>query len=149
MTTFRTLAYFPFLALISPASAMISVGTLSPEKAKEMGITMKSHPNGDHGIKVWLEFKKEGFMKDLNYTRFQVNDTKGKHRFSTMLHPHPVVQGQPKDLHTVSFSAQKEALKNCTFMIVAYGSLRGGVGYILKVSDFLNFNIATIQTDKR
>jgi|TARA_B110000879_G_scaffold77246_1_gene107536 hypothetical protein len=87
MTTFRTLAYFLFLALISPASAM--------------------------------------------------------------LHPHPVVQGQPKDLHTVSFSAQKEVLKNCTFMIVAYGSLRGGVGYILKVSDFLNFNIATIQTDKR
>ena len=137
MTTFRTLACFLLFALISPASALISVGNLSPKEAKEMGLTMKSRPNGDHGIKVWLEFKKEGFLKDLNYTRFQVNDAKGKHRFSTMLHPHPVAPGQPKDLHTVSFSAQKKELENCTLMIVAYGSLRGDIGYILKVSDFL------------
>lgn len=122
----------------SPCFALISVGFLSKAEAKELGITMKSRKNGDAGTMVWLEFKKEGFLEKLTYCELQVNDAKGKHLVSARLEPHPVTHDQPKDLVSVEFSADPEELKNCSFMIVAYGSTRGDVGYILKVKDFLD-----------
>ena len=117
---------------------MISVGHLSKEQAAELGITMKHRTNGDAGVMVWLEFKKEGFLEAFTYAELQVTDAKGKHLVSARLQPHPVVYGQPKEIVSVAFSADPAQLENCAFMIVAYGSSRGDVGYVLKVKDFLD-----------
>ena len=42
------------------------MGDLSKEEAKELGITMKHRKNGDAGVKVWLQFKKEGFLEKFS-----------------------------------------------------------------------------------
>ena len=68
-----------FLAATLPSSAMIDVGDLSKEEAKKLGITMKSRPNGDAGILVWVEFKKVDFLEHFTYAEFQLNDVQGKH----------------------------------------------------------------------
>lgn len=121
-----------------PCFAMISVGHLSKVQAAELGITMEHRANGDAGVKVWLEFKKEGFLEKFTYAELQVNDAKGKHLVSARLEPHPVAYGQPKEIVSVAFSADPAQLGNCAFMIVAYGSSRGDVGYVLKLKDFLD-----------
>jgi len=54
------------------------------------------------------------------------------------LQTHPVVYGQPEGITSVAFSANPAQLENFAFMIVAYGSSRGDVGYILNVKDFLD-----------
>jgi hypothetical protein len=122
--------------------AMISVGELSMEEAKELGIVIKQSTNGDAGVKVWLEFKKEGFLEKFSYAEFRMNDANGKHLVSAKLQPRPMVHGQPEDIVSVAFSVDPSQLENCAFMIVAYGSSRGDVGYILNVKDFLDVKSA-------
>ena len=112
-----------------PCFSMISVGYLSKAQAKELGITMKHRPNGDAGVMVWLEFKKEGFLEKFSYAELRMKDAKGKHLVSAMLQPRPVVHGQPPEIMSVAFSADPAQLESCAFMIVAYGSSRGDVGY--------------------
>lgn len=128
-----------FTLLASPSPAMISVGVLTKDKAKEKyGITMHARNNGDAGLKVWLEFKKEGWLEKFTYAELQVEDAQGKHLISAQLKPNPIHHRQPEDLTTVAFSADPEQLPNCSFLVVCYGSNEGDVGYYLKVKDFLD-----------
>ena len=121
-----------------PSNAMISVGDLTKEQAAELGITMKSRKNGDAGVMVWLEFRKEGLLKGFSYCELRMKDAEGKHLVSAMLQPRPVVYGKPADIVSVAFSVAPSQLGNCTFMVVAYGSTRGDVGYRLNVADFID-----------
>lgn len=121
-----------------PSFGMISVGHLSKTEAAELGIYMKQRPNGDAGVMVSLEFKKKGFLEKFSYAEVQLNDTKGKHLLSAKLQPRPVVHDQAADVVSVAFSADPTQLRNCSFLIVAYGSSRGDVGYVLKVADFID-----------
>jgi hypothetical protein len=125
--------------IVTPSLAVISVGVLAKEKAKEKyGITMHARKNGDAGIKVWLEFKKEGWLEKFTYAELRMEDAQGKHLISAMLQPNPVHHRQPQDITTVAFSADSEQLSRCSILVVCYGSNEGDVGYYLKVKDFLD-----------
>jgi hypothetical protein len=118
---------------------MISVGFLTKEKAKEKyGITMHARRNGDAGIRVWLDFKKEGWLEKLTYVELRVEDAQGKHLISAGLDCAPADRSQPKGIWRTAFSASPEQLSRCSFFVVCYGSNEGDVGYYLKVKDFLD-----------
>ena len=125
--------------LASSSFAMISVGVLTKEKAKEKyGITMHARKNGDAGVKVWLEFKKQGWLEKFTYAEIRMKDAQGKHLLSAQLQPNPVHHRQPKDITSVAFSADVDQLEQCSFLVVCYGSNEGDVGYYLNVKDFLD-----------
>jgi hypothetical protein len=125
--------------LASPGFAMISVGILTKEQAQEKyGITMHARQNGDAGIKVWLEFKQQGWLEKFTYAELRIEDARGKHLVSAQLQPNPAHHRQSKDMTTVAFSAAVEQLPQCSFLVVCYGSNEGDVGYYLKVKDFLD-----------
>ncbi len=128
------------LLLILATTAMsrgeILLAILDKANAEELGITMKSKA-GKESVKVWLEFKKEGALKEFNYAEFRMNDGKGNFLVTAMLKPHPVVHGQSKDLVSVAFTTTAEHLANCSFTVVNHAVL-GGDGYILNVADFLD-----------
>lgn len=125
--------------IASPSFGMISVGFLTKEKAKEKyGITMHARKNGEAGIKVWLEFKKQGWLEKFTYAELRMVDAGGKHLVSAQLQANPVHHRQPADVTTVAFSADPVQLANCSFLVVCYGSNEGDVGYYLKVKDFLD-----------
>jgi hypothetical protein len=125
--------------IAAPSFGEISVGILSKEKAKEKyGITMHARKNGDAGIKVWLEFKKQGWLEKFTYAELRVEDARGKHLISAKLRPGPARNRQPEDITTVAFSADAEQLSQCSFLVVCYGSNEGDVGYYLRVRDFLD-----------
>jgi hypothetical protein len=128
------------VSLVASASwAMISVGELTKEKAKDKyGITMHARKNGDAGIKVWLEFKQEGWLKDFTYAELRMEDVRGEHLLSAQLQPNPHHHRQPEGVTTVAFSADPDALERCSFLVVCYGSNEGDVGYYLRVKDFLD-----------
>jgi hypothetical protein len=128
-----------FTLVASPSLGMISVGILSKQRAKEKyGITMHARMNGDAGIKVWLEFKKEGWLEKFTYAELRMEDARGKHLVSAQLQPHPVHHRQPENVTTVAFSADLAQLGQCSFLVVCYGSNEGDVGYLLKVKDFVD-----------
>ena len=99
---------------------------------------MHARKNGDAGIKVWLEFKKEGWLEKFTYAELRMEDARRKHLISAQLRPNPVHHRQSKDITTVAFSADAEQLSQCSFLVVCYGSNEGDVGYYLKVKDFLD-----------
>jgi hypothetical protein len=130
---------FILALMASPSVGMISVGVLTEKAAKEKyGITMHARENGDAGVKVWLEFKKEGWLEKFTYAELQIVDAQGKHLVSAQLQPNPVHHRQPKDITTVAFSADAEQLSQCSFLVVCYGSNEGDVGYYLRARDFLD-----------
>lgn len=123
----------------SPSFGEISVGVLTKEAAKDKyGITMHARKNGDAGIKVWLEFKKEGWLEKFTYAELRMQDDRGKHLVSAMLQPNPVHHRQPADVTTVAFSADADQLERCSFLVVCYRSNEGDVGYYLNLKDFLD-----------
>ena len=125
--------------LANPSFAEISVGTLSKEKAEEKyGITMHARQNGDSGTKVWIAFKKEGWLEKFTYAELRMANAKGDHIVSAQLQPNPVHHRQSKDVTTVAFSVTPEQLSQCSFLVVCYGSNEGDVGYYLNVKDFLD-----------
>ena len=118
---------------------MISVGVLTKETAKEKyGITMHARQNGDAGIKVWLEFKQQGWLEKFTYAELRLSDAKGNQLLSAQLQPNPVHHRQPADVTTVAFSAEADQLSRCSFLVVCYGSNEGDVGYYLNLKDFLD-----------
>jgi hypothetical protein len=126
-------------SIASPCFGMISVGVLTKEKAKaKYGITMHARKNGDAGIKVWLQFKKEGWLEKFTYAELRMVDAEGKHLLSAQLQPNPAHHRQSKDITSVAFSADADQLGKCSFLVVCYGSNEGDVGYYLKVKDFLD-----------
>lgn len=141
---YRRLSVMLFVLLLAAATssvclAMISIGPLTKVKAKEKyGITMHARQNGDAGIKVWLEFKKQGWLEKFTYAEVEMTDENGKHMMSAMLKPNPIHHRQAEDLTTVSFSADPSQLPRCRFLVVCYGSNEGDVGYTLAVKDFLD-----------
>ena len=140
-TTTALLSICVVTLITSPCFAMISVGVLTKEKAKaKYGITMHARKNGDAGIKVWLQFKKEGWLEKFTYAELRMEDSRGKHVISAMLQPNPVHHRQSKDITTVAFSADPDQLAQCSFLVVCYGSNEGDVGYYLRLKDFLDLN---------
>jgi hypothetical protein len=135
-TTLLSICIFTVIA--NPSFGMVSVGDLTKEAAKEKyGITMHARKNGDAGIKVWLQFKKEGWLEKFTYAELQMKDSRGKHIISAKLQPNPRHR-QPQEITTVSFSADADQLAQCCFLVVCYGSNEGDVGYYLKVKEFLD-----------
>jgi len=151
LTSFGAILFISFLMLFpKTCSAMISVGDLSKKQAEELGITMHHRKNGDAGVKVWMEFEKVGILDKFSYCELRMDDTRGRHLLSAKLQPRPIVHGQPKETVSVAFSASPAQLENCAFMIVAYGSSEGDVGYMLHVKDFLNMKkTAAVDIDAK
>lgn len=140
MNSFSRISFLAALVLFGTcdtSGAMISLGELTKEKAAKMGIVMKSRPNGDAGTKVWLEFNLEGVLKDFSYAELRMEDNEGNHQLSAMLRVNPVHHKQPKGISSVAFSADSSQLENCEFWVVCNKGM-AGIGYILKVSDFLD-----------
>ena len=126
-------------SIANPSFGMIDVGVLTKEAAKDKyGITMHARKNGDAGIKVWLQFKKEGWLEKFTYAELRMEDNRGKHIVSAKLQPNPVHHRQSQDITTVAFSADADQLAKCSFLVVCYGSNEGDVGYYLKVKEFLD-----------
>ena len=125
--------------LASPCFAMISVGVLTKEKARDKyGISMHARSNGEAGIEVWIDFKKIGWLEAFTYAELRVEDENGEHMLSTRLNPTPIKLNQPADVITVAFSVAPEHLSKCSFLVVCYKSNEGDVGYYLKAKDFLD-----------
>jgi hypothetical protein len=118
---------------------MISIGHLTKEQAKDKyGITMHARKNGDAGIKVWLEFKQDGWLEKFTYAELKMVDAEGRHLLSAQLQPNPAHHRQADEITSVAFSAEADQLARCSFLVVCYGSNEGDVGYYLNVKDFLD-----------
>lgn len=142
------LLLFSSLLFSHSVQGEISVGRLTKEKAQQKyGITMHSRPNGDAGIKVWLEFKKTGILEHFTYAELQIVNDEGEPVLNAQLSANPSHHRRPSETTAVAFSAAPAQLAKCQFMVVCYGSSEGDVGYILPVRDFLDLQQPGIKRE--
>ena len=76
MITTRILAIFitAFLfAAFSPCFAKVDDIQVTKEKAKELGLELRSKPKGSL-VEVEMEFKPEGHFKDFSHVKLEIND---------------------------------------------------------------------------
>jgi hypothetical protein len=105
---------------------------VSKERAKELGVTIRSHLNGQSGVKVWLEFVPKGGLKD--FTRVDLTIRAGEKCLvdAPLLTSHPT----PESV-TVYFSTDAANLPASVLTIVVQKGERTRIGYQFKVKDFI------------
>jgi hypothetical protein len=75
MKAIRRLAILGLLfATATPCSAMRSIGIVSKEQAKVMGIEIRATPAGPEAAWVELEFKPEGKLKNFHHVEIEINE---------------------------------------------------------------------------
>lgn len=132
----------PFLALLlllcglpRPSLAMSEITDASKERAKELGITVRSRLRASHDVWVQVEFKTSGQMKEFRYADLEV--TQGRKRLIlASLQPRKPAIDSPADRKLLEFYIDPAALPNSTVTIFVYNEPMSGIGYRLQMKDF-------------
>jgi hypothetical protein len=73
-TTISLAVLVLFVAACGTCLAMISVGKVSKERAKELGIELRAKPNGPNEAWIELEFKPEGKLAGFKHVSLEIAD---------------------------------------------------------------------------
>ena len=132
MKTKLTLAVFGTLliATASPCFALMELEYVSKERAKALGVTVRSKPVGT-SVYVWLEFKVTGELKQFSHA--QLAYAAGDRSLSTTLLPE---RPTPASV-VVFFSADPETLRACEVTVAVHLGERTNVGHVFKMKDFI------------
>ena len=134
MKTIRNIAILTFLLTLaaSPCFAMMSIADVSPARAKELGMEIRSQPAGPDAVRVELELETRGELKYFNRVNLEIRDG-GKLLLSSALMP----ENRSKPGHVlVVFTAARAQVDKITLTVVV-GDF-GDVGYELRVKDFVD-----------
>jgi hypothetical protein len=105
---------------------------VSKERAKELGVTIRSNMNGQSGVKVWLEFKPQAVLKNFTHVILEIN-AGGKRLVSAPL----LTSRSTADSVSVSFYADPSYLATSVLTIVVQDSERSWIGYQFKMKDYI------------
>lgn len=141
MKTIFSLAVLAVLLAIapSPCLAYTSIGILTTNEAKAMGLEVRATPAGPDAAWLELEFKTEGKLKDYNPERssrveLEIRDgEKSLLSYATLQEQHPA-----PGLVRVQFMANRAYLDKLIFRIVVGGGAAVGGAYELHVKDFVD-----------
>ena len=123
-----------FLASLNTSLALISVGIVSVESAKEMGIELRAKPGGPNHAWVELEFKPEGKFEPFRHVSLEIADGDELGLGWTPLKDQRTGRGTV----LVRVMGSRAFLKKVTLRIV-HGTL-GGVGHDIPLKDFIDFD---------
>ena len=116
----------------SPCFGETGIAYISKNRAKELGVAIRSHKNGDAGVKVWIEFKIQGEMKEFAGAELRMA-AEGKHLVSAPL----LISRPTADSVSVNFSAAPAYLGESEFWIYVDDVPKGGTAYQFKIRDFV------------
>jgi hypothetical protein len=112
--------------------AMQSNREISPKEAKELGIGVRTQPNGQSGTRVWLEFKTAGLLRNFSHVNLEIADGTKTLVDAPLWTTHPTAESV-----AVSFSTDPVFVPGSVLTIVVVDGTRTRVGYQIKVKDFL------------
>jgi len=77
----KPILHFPIVVLLvfaisDPCLALRSIGLVSKEQAKEMGIEVRATPAGPENAWIELKLKPEGKLKDFHHVELEIRDGK-------------------------------------------------------------------------
>lgn len=122
------------LILLAPSTclALWGIERVTSERAKELGMEVRSIAAGPKQVRVELEFKVEGELKDFSRVDLRV----GQGDNPPVTAPLKEDRSKPGSA-TVSFSADRTQVDQLSLWVFVPGSL-GGTIYDLRVKEFVD-----------
>jgi hypothetical protein len=120
-----------FLLIPTRCFALWEIAEVTKEEAKKMGLEVRWNPAGPDDVRVEMEFKVEGVLKDFDRVDLHLGDG-GKSLVTASLKEDRSKEGRA----VVSFSADRAQLDKIRLSIMIPGG-RGGVIYEVRVKDFV------------
>ena len=115
----------------SPCFASWEIAPVNKKLAKKMGMEFRSEPADPNHVRVELEFKTEGELK--NYSRAELQIGGGDNPPVTA----PLREDRSKPGRiVVSFTADRAQLNNLSVWVMVPENA-GGTAYVLRVKDFV------------
>jgi hypothetical protein len=138
-TAFSIAVVAVLLAPPSPCFALWEIEPVSRERAKELGMEVRSERAGPNHVRVELEFKTDGALKNFTDGELQ-NRSRVELRIGEGDNP-PVTAPLREDRSkpgriVVSFNADRAQLGKLGLWVMVPGTL-GGMIYELRVKDFV------------
>ena len=133
MKTISTIIALAVMLLVapSPCCALTLIEDVSTVRAKELGMEVRSEPAGPNEVRVDLEFKIEGELKDFSQVDVRIGAGK------TPLQTAPLREDRSKPGRVVvSFSAERGQLGIINLRVMVPES-DGRTIYVLRVKDFV------------
>ena len=128
----------------SQCLAFVRVEHVSKERAKELGVTIRSTLAHTNEAAVWLEFKAKGELNDFGRAILEIGViAAGERRVlsATLLPEHPT-----SDTVIVSFSADPAILPTCVVTVMVRGGpLAKSDAYAFRMRDFIKLEDATAE----
>ena len=135
--TTAILRFSVLTVLLAPAPslcwALEDIEIVTQERAKELGLEIKSNAAGPDAVQVVLEFETKGELK--NYSRVALEIHVGeKFVASSTLREE---KGEPGRV-VVSFAADRARLDQFTMKVVTQESPRTRTGHVLRMKEFVD-----------
>ena len=133
MKTILNIPVLTFLMALpaTPSFAMMSIEFVTKERAKALGMEIRSNPAGPKAVRVELEFERKGELKDFARVDLEMRD--GEKWVSASLREEQSTPGHV----VVSFAADRANLDKITLRVVIQPAPRDMTGYELRVKDFV------------
>ncbi len=139
----------PLFAAPGRGLAMMELTEVSREQAKELGMEIRAKAAGPAGVRVELEFKTEGKLKDFGPDRNSRVDlwiTKGK---KFLLAAALQMERPAPGRVAVSLFADRSQLDSMALVVVVGSGLMPGGGYLLPLKDFVDPERAVAPAESR
>jgi hypothetical protein len=115
----------------------MSIELVTKERAKELGMEIRSNPAGPDTVRVVLEFEAKGELKNFTRVDLEIHEA-GKLQLSSSLRD----EGAKPGHIVVSFAADRAKLDQVTLRVVTQSAPRTMTGHDLRVKDFVELKNA-------
>lgn len=134
----KTILNLLVLTLLSVATpslcfAMMDIDLVSRERAKELGMQIRSKAAGPNDVRVELEFKTGGVLKRYSRVDLEIKEGGRSVLFASLREEQP----EPGRV-VVSFAADRTKLDGIALRVVTGAGSRDMSGYELRVKDFVD-----------
>ena len=123
---------FLLVAASSQCFALWSVGQVSKEQAKELGMEIRSKVSGTNAVWVEVEFKTEGKLKSFDRVDLRIGEGEKELVTATLRED----RSRPGGV-VVNLSADRAHLDKATLWVYVADMMPGGTIYQLRVKDFV------------
>ena len=131
----QRLSIVTLLLVVAPSlcCALEFIENVTPERAKALGLEIRSNAAGPDAVRIELHFEAKGELKD--YTRVALEMQDGDRLILTStLQEEKSTPGRV----VVSFAADRTKLDKITLKVVTQQSPRGRVGHVLQMKEFVD-----------
>jgi hypothetical protein len=134
MKTIVTITALAILLAVAPnrSYALESIEIVTKERAKALGLQIRSNAAGPDAVRVELEFEIQGELKGYHRVALELHDG-GKLLATSTLKEEESKPGRV----VVSFAADRAKLDQFTLKVVTQSGPRTRTGHVIQVKDFV------------